>query len=63
VDVVIHYADGTTERLHQTPAIWSRDLKRAVVSVRTRKAVQSVELDGGIWMDAREEDNKWTARR
>ena len=62
VDIVVKYSDGSTETLHQTPAIWSADQKRATVKINTAKTVNSITLDGGIWMDANMADNKWTAQ-
>ncbi len=58
VDLVVRYAGGSADTLHQTPAIWAANQKRATVSVKTRKTVQSVELDGGIWMDADSTNDK-----
>jgi hypothetical protein len=63
VDVVVTYADSTTETFHQTPAIWERNQTRAVVTLPTRKRVRDVVLSGGIWVDANAADNSWTARR
>jgi hypothetical protein len=62
VDVVVTYDDNTTERLHQTPAIWQQDPKQAKVTVTSSKKIKSVTLDGGIWMDANEADNKWESK-
>ncbi|WP_158500546.1 M1 family metallopeptidase [Spirosoma radiotolerans] len=62
VDVVITFADGTSETFHQTPAIWQANQKQATVKVPTKKKVRSVSLQGGIYMDADESNNSWTAR-
>ena len=62
VDVVLSYGDGTADTLHQTPAIWQRDLRAARVQAPTRKTVQSVRLAGGIWVDADTTNNQWAAR-
>ncbi len=59
VDVVVNFEDGTTERLHQTPAIWEKNMKEAVVRVASKKAIKSVALDGGIFVDYNESDNVW----
>jgi hypothetical protein len=59
-DVKVIYADGTTETLHQTPAVWEKDQKLITVNIKTTKAVKSVTLDGGIFMDATEADNTWS---
>lgn len=59
VDIVVKYSDGSSEKLHQTPAIWKDNLKFAVVELKTKKTISSVTLDGGIFMDANERDNVW----
>jgi hypothetical protein len=61
VTLVVHHADGTADSLHQTAAIWKANARRAVVSLPTRKRVQSVSLDGGIWMDANPKNDQWPA--
>jgi hypothetical protein len=63
VDLVLRFADGTTQTLHQTPAIWQANPKTATVTVTTGKALQSVDLEGGIWVDAHPADNHWAAPR
>jgi aminopeptidase N len=63
VDLVLRYADGSTETRHQTPAIWQADGKRATVTLTTSRQLRSIDLEGGIWMDARPADNHWAARR
>ncbi|GAA4310133.1 M1 family metallopeptidase [Compostibacter hankyongensis] len=60
VDVKLYYTDGDTAVFHQTPAIWQADQRQAKVTVPARKAVRAVALDGGIFMDAREADNRKT---
>jgi hypothetical protein len=59
VDVVVTYDDGTTERLHQTPAIWQANMKEANVKIASNKTVKSVALDSGIFMDYTPENNVW----
>jgi peptidase M1-like protein len=61
VDLVLRYADGSTETRHQTPAIWQANPRQAAVAVTTGKVLQSLDLDGGIWMDAHPADNHWAA--
>ncbi|WP_240163504.1 M1 family metallopeptidase [Spirosoma taeanense] len=62
VDVVVQFADGTKETHHQTPAIWQTNPTQAVVKIPTRKTVQSITLEGGIFMDADESNNNWKAK-
>lgn len=58
VNVVVRYADGSSDTFRQTSAIWKANPRRASVQVRTSKRAQSVELDGGIWMDADTTNNR-----
>jgi len=60
-DLVITYKDGSTETKHFTPAVWEKDQKQASVLITTKKQIKSVKLDGGIFMDANEEDNVYPA--
>lgn len=62
VDVVVRYADGTSDTIHETPAIWQANQQRATVTVPTRSNIQSLELNGGIWVDADSTNNRWVAR-
>lgn len=59
-DVQISYADGKTESRHQTPAIWQNNQKQAVINVAAKSAIKSIKLDGGIFMDADENNNSRT---
>jgi hypothetical protein len=59
-DMLLEYTDGTTESLHQSPAIWRANQQQATIQLK--KAVKSVKLDGGIFMDANEKDNSWAQR-
>ncbi|HEX9511129.1 MAG TPA: M1 family metallopeptidase [Puia sp.] len=63
-DLDIRYTDGSAEKIHQTPALWSKDQKNAKVILTPAggKKIQSVNLDGGIYVDASPSDNKWTAK-
>ena len=62
VDVLVTYDDATTEKLHQTPAIWAQNQREAVVEVAAKKRIKGLTLDGGIFMDADLTDNKWEAK-
>jgi hypothetical protein len=62
VNVVVTYVDGTTETLHQTPAIWQTNMNEATVNLSSVKAVKAVVLNGGIFMDANPRDNRWEAK-
>lgn len=58
-DVKLTYADGTGETIHQTPAVWEKNQKQITVSLKTDKTIKSVMLDGGIFMDAHVNNNKF----
>lgn len=61
-DVRVTYRDGSTASFHETPAVWRANLRRAVVRVPTTRPVASVELTGGVFMDADTTNNRWSAR-
>lgn len=58
-DVKVVYKDGTSETIHQTPAIWEANQKQATINIPSKKEVKTVTLDGGIYMDAEPKDNVW----
>lgn len=62
VNVVVNYTDGTKESFHETPAIWEKDQKEAIVSIPIKKEVQSISLDGGIFMDSDKSNNTWNLK-
>ena len=62
MDFHVHYADGSDETIHETPAIWQANQKSAAVTIASKKIVQSIDLNGGIWMDADTTNNRWTRR-
>ncbi|HEY4321346.1 MAG TPA: M1 family metallopeptidase [Gemmatimonadales bacterium] len=62
VDLRLEYNDGSHDLVHETSAIWKADQRQATVMVRTGKALKSVTLDGGIWMDADATNNSWKAK-
>jgi hypothetical protein len=61
-NIELIYTDGSTQTFHQTPIVWQYDQKHISVHVKATKAIQSAILDGGIFMDADESNNKWTAK-
>jgi len=63
-DLEITYADGSTEKIHQTPALWNKDQKNAklILTPTGGKKIQSLEIKGGIYVDATPSDNKWMAK-
>lgn len=61
VDIRISYTDGTRETLHQTPIVWQSNQKQAHVPIPTKKKIQSLTLDGGIFVDPDTTNNGWSA--
>ena len=59
VDIVLNYIDGTKESIHQTPAIWEKNQEVTTVNLIAKKQVQSLLLEGGIYMDADKTNNEW----
>ncbi|GAA4055907.1 M1 family metallopeptidase [Hymenobacter glaciei] len=59
-DVMVEYTDGSKATLHQTPAVWKTDPRQAYISLP--KTPKAVTIQGGIFMDANEENNTWTQR-
>lgn len=61
-DVVVTNEDGTTERSHQTPVVWQKNQKATTVTVPSKKKIKSLLIDGGIWMDADDTNNRWDVK-
>jgi hypothetical protein len=62
VNIIANYSDGTRDSFHQTPAIWQNNQQQAIVKISPKKKVESINLDGGIFMDADETNNTWKAK-
>lgn len=62
VSVVLNYTDGTKESIHQTPAIWEKNQELAVINIAAKKQVESITLEGGIYMDADKSNNEWKGK-
>lgn len=58
-DIVVNYTDGTKETFHQSPAIWEKNQKETVVNIVVKKEVESIALDGGIFVDSDKTNNDW----
>ena len=61
-DIVVTYTDGSTETFHQTPAVWEQNQKAIAVDIKAGKTIKSAKLDNGVFMDADESNNSWTAK-
>ncbi len=58
-NLIVEYTDGSKDKIHQTAAIWEKNQKQATVVVSTKKKIQYLKLDNGIYMDADETNNSW----
>ncbi|MEO5800597.1 MAG: M1 family metallopeptidase, partial [Gemmatimonadales bacterium] len=61
-DLIVTRAGGAVDTLHQTSAVWRANQAEARITVKGAKAITSVVIDGGIWMDAVVGDNSWKGR-
>ena len=57
--LVLPFRPGKTATKYA--AIWKPDPRRATVTIPSRKCVQSVSLDSGIWLDANGANDRWSA--
>ncbi|RYY09131.1 MAG: hypothetical protein EOO36_22760 [Cytophagaceae bacterium] len=61
VDLLVTFADGSTEKLHRTIAVW-QNAQTAKVTVAGRKAIKSVTLGSLYVPDSYPADNVWPAQ-
>jgi len=61
-DVLVTYTDGSTAIFHQTPAIWSNNEKEVTIAINTKKKIQSLRINAGVFVDADESNNSWQAK-
>lgn len=61
-DLILTYADGTTETLHQTPSVWEANQKETKIAIKTGKTLSGAVIEGGIFMDADLSNNKWSGK-
>jgi hypothetical protein len=59
VNIIANYSDGTKESFHQTPSIWQSNQQLTTVKIYSKKKIESISLDGGIFMDADPSNNTW----
>jgi hypothetical protein len=61
-DLRVTFADGTGDTIHRTPAAWQTNQRNASVTIPTKKKLQSIEVNNGIWVDADTTNNTWPKR-
>lgn len=62
MDLILSYADGSSDTLHQGPQTWESGEKSVTMTLKTKKQLKSALLDGGIFMDADEGNNRWNEK-
>lgn len=60
-DVVVTYADDSSESFRQNPAVWAESEDTITVQIDTEGEPVSITLNGGIFLDFDETDNAWDA--
>ncbi len=63
-DIVITYANAAEEKLHASPETWSKNQKSTVIVLgnKDKKAISSIRIETGIFVDADKKNNNWTAK-
>ena len=62
VTLAVTYADGSTERVHRTPEVWRQNQQQAIITLPAGKAVRSVALDYGLYLDADRQNDQLTVQ-
>jgi hypothetical protein len=63
VDVVVKYTDGSSETKHLSPAAWEKNAGQTSVAISTKKTIESVQLDGGIFVDGDRSNDRTPAEK
>ncbi|MGH2643169.1 MAG: M1 family aminopeptidase, partial [Chitinophagaceae bacterium] len=61
-DIKIKYKDGSHEEIHETPGVWEANGSLTNLYVKSRKKIDTLSIDTGLWVDANESDNVWKAK-
>jgi len=62
VDLIIYYADGTTEKIHRSIAVWEKGAASTVLSFTAAKKITKLELKDPHTPDSNRKDNVWIER-
>ena len=60
--LVVTFTDGSTETIRHGPDIWRLNIKETKSRINQPKAIKSIVLDGGIYMDANPADNTYMVK-
>ena len=58
-DIKVTYKNGKAQVFHQSPIIWQKNQHNINIDLTLEPSVQSIVLDGGIFMDASPANNQW----
>ena len=62
LNLKLTYADGSSETLHQTLAVWQANQQQALIPLSTTKTLRTIETVDGIFMDADLSNNRLTVK-
>lgn len=60
-DLLITYADNSSETRHFSPAFWKTNHRVNSIKLDAKKSISKIQVINGIYMDADESNNTWPA--
>ncbi|MBK8050999.1 MAG: M1 family peptidase [Anaerolineales bacterium] len=60
-DLLVTYADDTTETFHQNPVVWQDSPRSVTITVPGDKEVKSAQVNAGIFLEDSMANNAWPA--
>lgn len=63
VDAAITFADGSTQKIHRSIAVWEKGNNKVTLSFTSAKKITKVELGSLYVPDTNKEDNVWQAKQ
>ncbi len=58
-DLVLTFADGTSDRIHQSPEAWRASPRETAITLSSGKPLAGVTIDTGIFEDFQPLNNEW----
>jgi hypothetical protein len=62
VDLTVTFADGKTEKIHRTIAVWQAGNTSVTVPVATKQPIRKVALGSTYVPDKHKADNSWEVK-
>jgi aminopeptidase N len=62
VDLLITYADGSTEKIHHNAAVWEKGNKTITLTTAATKKIKTIILGSTYVPDKNKKDNVWEAK-